>query len=133
MPSSTSPPGSRDAHDRTRVFALWLGVLAGPVLTLILLQTNYVMSYVACESRQTWFLHLATAVAAALVTATGAWAWCAGHGPAHLPEPSTPPVSPETCDARMRWMAHVAAASSLWFLIVIFSMSVPVVVLRPCQ
>jgi hypothetical protein len=133
MPSSTSRPGFRDAHDGTRVLALWTGILAGPLVWLALLQINYVLSYVACETRQTWFLHLATAVAIALVGAAGAWAWGAGRGPVDLPEPLTPPVSQETCDTRVRWMAYFAAASSSWFIVVIVAMSVPVVVLRTCQ
>lgn len=116
-----------------RVFALWTGVLAGPVVWLSLLEANYVMSYVACETRQTWFLHLATAVSVVLVAAAGLWAWSQGHGPSGLPEPVTEPVSPETCDARARWMAYAAAGSSAWFIIVIIAMEVPVIVLRTCQ
>ena len=80
MRSSTSSPDWRDAHDRRRVLALWAGVLTGPLAMLTLLQVNYVLSYVACETRQTWFLHLGTVVAVALVGAAGAWAWQAGRG-----------------------------------------------------
>jgi hypothetical protein len=133
MPSSTSRHGFRDAHQPRRVLALWTGVLAGPLVWLGLLEVNYVLSYVACETRQTWFLHLATAVAAALVAGAGFCAWRAGHGPAELPEPLTAPVSADTCDARTRWMAHAAVASSAWFILVILSMSIPVVVLGTCQ
>lgn len=133
MPSSTSHPGFREAHERRRVFALWTGVLAGPLVWLMLLETNYVLSYVACETRQTWFMHLAALISIALVAAAGAWAWQAGQGPRDLPESLTAPVSPETCDARMRWMGHIAVASSVWFIIVIIATEIPVVVLKPCQ
>ena len=133
MPSSTSHPGLRDAHERTRVLALWTGVLAGPIVTLVLLETNYVLSYVACETRQTWFLHAATLVAVLAVAAAGAWAWQAGHGPLDLPEPHTSPIGPDTCDGRTRWMAHLAVASSAWSLVVMLALSVPVVVLKTCQ
>jgi hypothetical protein len=115
------------------VLALWTGVLAGPLVWLALLQTNYVLSYVACETRQTWFLHLATAVSAALVVSAGLWAWTAGRGPFDLPEPLTDPVSAGTCDSRTRWMAHAAVGLCGFFVIVILSMSLPVVVLRTCQ
>jgi hypothetical protein len=91
------------------------------------------LSYVACETRQTWFLHVVTAAAVILTAAAGVWAWRAGQGPADLPEPLTPPVSPETCDARARWMAHAAVASTVWFIIVMLSMSVPIAILQPCQ
>ncbi len=66
MVSSTS---HRAWHDPRRERALWTGVLAGPIVFLVLLQTNYVLAYVACETRQTWFLHLATAAAVLLVAA----------------------------------------------------------------
>lgn len=115
------------------MLALWTGLLAGPVVMLVLLQVNYVLSYVACETRQTWFLHLATGIAIALVAAAGTWAWRSGHGPADLPEPFTPPVSAGTCDTRARWMAHAAVACSAWFIIVILAMVIPVVVLETCQ
>jgi hypothetical protein len=133
MPSSTSRPVFRDAHDRSRVFALWTGVLAGPVVWLTLLEANYVMSYVACETRETWFLHAATGLAVVLVAAAGLWGWSAGRGPRDLPEPLTEPVSPETCDARTRWMAHAAVAVSAWFIVVILAMEIPILVLRTCQ
>jgi hypothetical protein len=115
------------------MLALWTGVLAGPIVMLVLLQTNYVLSYVACETRQTWFLHATTGAAALLVGAAGAWAWQAGRGPMAPADAQTPPLSPETCLGRTRWMAYLALASSIWFIIVILSMSVPVIVLETCQ
>ena len=133
MPSSTSHHASRDAHDRTRELALWTGVLAGPAVWLTLLEVNYALSYVACETRHTWFLHVATLVSVALVAAAGLWGWSAGRGPRDLPEPLTPPVSYETSDTRARWMGHASIASSVWFIIVILSMEIPVIVLRTCQ
>jgi hypothetical protein len=115
------------------VLALWTGVLAGPLLWLMLLQWHYVASYVACESRETWFLHAATGVAVVLTLGGGLWAWRAGRAPGAGDEPQTPPVSPETSDARTRWMAHLAVASAAWFTIVILSMEIPILVLRTCQ
>jgi uncharacterized membrane protein len=133
MPSSTSPREFREAHEGRRVLALWTGILAGPLVMLVLLQTNYTLSYVACETRQTWFLHLATAAAVVVVAAAGLWGWRAGRSPLSLSEPLTAPVSPETCDGRARWMALAAIASSAWFIVVILAMSVPVIVLETCQ
>jgi hypothetical protein len=115
------------------VFRLWSGMLAGPLVWLALLQTNYVLSYVACEQRQTWFLHVATLVAVMVVAAAGFLAWRAGHAPRQLDEPATPPVGAATAAGRARWMALFAAITSMWFIIVILAMSVPVVVLRTCQ
>lgn len=117
MPSSTSRPAFPEAHDAAREVALWTGVLAGPVVWLTLLETNYVMSYVACEVRQTWFLHLATLIAVALTAGAGLWGWSAGQGE----------------NPRARWMGHASLASSIWFILVILSMEIPVIVLRTCQ
>jgi hypothetical protein len=133
MASSTSFRGSGDAHERWRVLALWTGALAGPLVWLTLLEANYVMSYVACEKQQTWFLHAATGVAVALVAAAGLWAWSAGHRPRDLDEPLTPPVGAGTCDSRVRWMSIFAAAACAWFILVILAMEVPILVLRTCQ
>lgn len=133
MASSTSYPGSGEARDGRRSLLLWTGVLAGPLVWLALLETNYVLSYVACELRQTWFLHLATAVAVALVAAAGLAAWRAAPAPRPPEEPLADALSPETGAIRAQWMAILAVASSAWFIVVILSMSVPVVVLRTCQ
>lgn len=133
MPSSTSHRGSGEAHERWRLFALWTGVLAGPLVWLMLLEWNYVLSYVACETRQTWFLHAPTLVAVGLVAAAGVWGWTAGWQPRDLPEPPSPPISAETCNSRAQWMAVYGAAISAWFIIVILAMEVPVIVLRTCQ
>lgn len=133
MPSSTSSLASPEHHVRRRVLALWTGALAGPILMLLVLQVNYVMSYVACETKHTWFLHAATVIAALLVAAAGAWAWQAGRGPMAPADARSQPIGPATCEGRTRWMAYFAVATSLWFIIVIVSMSVPVVVLQTCQ
>ena len=115
------------------MLALWTGMLAGPLTALLVLQVNYTLSYVACEVRQTWFLHLTTAVGCLAVAAAGVWAWRAGYAPRELDEPLTPPVSRATSDVRARWMAVAAAALSAWFVLVIITMSIPVVVLETCQ
>jgi hypothetical protein len=133
MPSSTSPHASRDAHDAKREIALWTGVLAGPTIWLTLLEVHYVMSYVACETRAMWFLHLATLIALAIVAGAGMWGWSAGRGPRDLPEPLTAPISYETSDARARWMGHASVVLSAWFILVILTMEIPIIVLRTCQ
>ena len=133
MPSSTSRPASGEAHDPRRVLALWTGLLTGPLAWLALLEFNYAFAYVACETREKWFLHLATIVAAALVAAAGAWAWRAGNDPFEPAHRPSPPLSAATCDSRSRWMAYAAAVSSAWFIIVIFAMEVPLALLEVCQ
>jgi hypothetical protein len=108
-------------------------VLAGPTIWLTLLEVHYVMSYVACETRATWFLHLATLIALAIVAGAGMWGWSAGRGPRDLPEPLTAPISYETSDARARWMGHASVVLSAWFILVILTKEIPIIVLRTCQ
>ena len=128
MPSSTLP---RAWHDRWRELALWAAVLAGPIVFLVLLETNYVLAYVACETRRTWFLHLAALVALALVGGAGWLAW--QHGPPEDSENRTPPVTPETTETRARWMATAAVVTCLFFVLVILATEIPVLVLHVCD
>ena len=131
MPSSTLRHESFDAGRRITI--LWIGVLAGPLAWAALLETNYVLSYVACEQRQTWMLHLAAAVALALVAVAAAFSWrAAPHGLTYERErdSSTEPV--DTAIIRARFMAIGGLALCAWFAIVIIAMEIPVLVLKPC-
>jgi hypothetical protein len=108
-------------------------MLAGPAAWAALLETNYVLSYVACEQRQTWMLHLAAAVALALVAGAAAITWrAAPHGLTYEGERdvSTDPV--DTAVIRARFMAIGGLALCAWFAVVIVAMEIPVLVLNPC-
>jgi tetrahydromethanopterin S-methyltransferase subunit E len=130
MPSSTTHHESFDWGGR--IAAQWIGVLGGPVAWATLLETNYVLSYVACEQRQSWMLHLATAVALALVAASAGVAWRAAPSLSYEAEraPSTDPV--ETSVIRARFMAIGGLAFCAFFAIVILATHIPVMVLKPC-
>ena len=128
MPSSTSP---RAWHDVWRELALWTGVLTGPVVFLVALEISYVLSYVACEVRRTWFIHAAIAIAAILVAASGWLAWT--HGPAYSDRRPTPPATPETTENRARWMSIAGVLTAAWFTLALLAFEVPVIMLRPCS
>jgi hypothetical protein len=130
MPSSISRPVS---HERWRLAALWAGLLTGPIVWLALLELNYVLAYVACETRSTWFMHFAIGAAVVLVAGAGYAAWGASYGQILADETPTLPLSDETRGQRSRWMSLAGVAFSLWFIIVILAMEVPLVVLRECQ
>jgi hypothetical protein len=130
MPSSTSRPVS---HERWRLAALWAGLLTGPIVWLGLLELNYVLAYVACETRSTWFMHLAIGVAVLLVAGAGYLAGAASYGHILADETRTLPLSDETRVQRSRWMSLAGVALSIWFILVILAMEVPLVVLRECQ
>lgn len=133
MPSSISSPGGPEPRRFPRALPLWLGILAGPLAWLSLLQWNYVASYVSCETRQTWFLHAATLLALALTAAAGAWAWRTGGGLSVDPREPTEPLGDATRAARTLWMARLAALFSAWFVIVMLAMEVPILILETCQ
>ena len=130
MSASTSRPVS---HERWRLLAVWAGLLTGPIVWLTLLETNYVLAYVACEMQQTWFIHLAIAVAVLIVAAAGYAAWGASFGSPAADETLTHPLSDDTRRQRTRWMSLGGIAFSAWFILVILAMEVPVLVLRECQ
>ena len=104
--------------------ASWSGLAAGPLAWAALLEVNYVLSYVACERRETWMLHLAAAMAMTIVGG-GAWAaWSAA-----------PPLRGATSAAgegRVRFMAIGGLALCAWFAVVIIATEIPVLVLHPC-
>lgn len=130
MPASTSRPVS---HERWRLVAVWAGLLAGPLVWLVLLQTNYVLAYVACEVQHTWFMHLTTALAVLVVAAAGYATWRASFGDLMADETLTDPLSDETRRQRSRWMSLAGVAFSAWFILVILAMEIPIVVLKECQ
>lgn len=130
MDSSTSRRASRE---RRRTLALWAGLLSGPIVWLGLLQTHYVLAYVACETGRTWFMHVATALALTIVASAGLGAWRASDGPIMADEQLTGPLDAETGRQRARWMSLAGVAFSGWFIIVILATEVPILVLRECQ
>jgi hypothetical protein len=113
-----------------RLWALWAGLLAGPIAWSLQLETNYVLSYVACEQRASWMLHITTAAALLMVAA--------GAAAARRASPALSPAQDGTDDAgdaslaRARSMAVGALAMCAWFAIVIIATDIPAVVLKPC-
>jgi hypothetical protein len=123
MPSSTLRHESFSWGPR--LAALWVGLAAGPLAWAALLETNYVLSYVACEQRRTWMLHLATVVALMLVGVGALTAWWA------RPRLNGGAAS-STAEARTRFMAVGGLVLCAAFALVILATEVPVLVLHPC-
>jgi hypothetical protein len=110
--------------------SLWFGIVAGPLAWAALLQTNYVLSYVACEQRHTWMLHLSAAVAL-LIVAAGAFAtWKAAPPPGPDDMPSADPA--DAAIVRARFMATGGLMLCAWFALVIIATEIPPLVLQPC-
>ena len=122
MPSFTLRRGSSSRGPR--LAALWAGLLVGPLAWGALLETNYALSYVACEQRHSWMLHVAAGVALVLV-GVGAWAaWAA--------RPRAGGEAMSTAETRARFMAVGGLALCAWFAVVIAATHIPVLLLNPC-
>lgn len=128
MPSSTLRHESFSGGPR--LGALWAGMFAGPLTWGALLETNYVLSYVACEQRGAWMLHLAAGVALAIIGA-GAWlAWSAAP-PLRAHDVSSTAL-PDAAATRARFMASAGLGLCAWFALVVVATEIPVLVLQPC-
>ena len=128
MPSSTLDRGSLDWG--WRLAALWTGLLAGPLVWAALLETNYALSYVACEQRRTWMLHLSTAIAILLIALAALWLVRAAPP---MGDEGAPSIDPrDTAVLRARFMVVGGLAFCDWFTLVILATEIPVIVLYPC-
>ncbi len=128
MPSSTLDRGSLESGPR--LAALTLGVVAGPAVWAMLLEVNYVLSYVACETRHTWMLYLPAAVGIAVIGFAALNVWRAAPPAGEEDEPSIDPR--RTALIRARFMEIFALAFCAFFTLVILATEIPVVVLHPC-
>lgn len=129
MASCTLPHGSRDRG--RRLAALWTGVLAGPIVWSAQLETNYVLSYVACEQRHAWMLHLTTGVSLALVAVAAVVAWRAA--PPLAEDEHQAPDFDRAAVLRARFMALGGLVLCAWFAVVIVATEIPALVLNPCS
>jgi hypothetical protein len=136
MPSFTSRRASFDTPGQQAI--RWAGVFVGPLAWAAVLQTNYSMSYVACEQGGNWMLHLAIAVAIVVIAVVAYAAWRVlppgmgsdtdGAGSALLG------ADPErSALARARFVSLSALVLSAWFALVILAMDVPAALLQACN
>jgi hypothetical protein len=123
MPSSISHHESSSRG--RRLAALWAGLAAGPLAWAVLLETNYALSYVACEQRHTWMLHLAAATALLLI---GLGALAARAATPSMQNDAAPSVA----EARARFMAVGGLILCAWFAVLIVATEIPVLILHPC-
>jgi lysylphosphatidylglycerol synthetase-like protein (DUF2156 family) len=136
MDSSTGRPVS---HERWRLSAQWTGILAGPLVFLLLLEVHYVLAGVACETRETWFLHAATAAAVVIVAAAALWAWRASiQDPRTSEHPDAPERralanSDDLRRERSAWMTALGVATCGLFILLILTFEIPISILEVCQ
>ncbi len=111
-----------------REFALWTGVLAGPILWLFSFQAKFAWAPWACTFQTKLALYLVAFVAVALTAGSGVLAWSQWkelggssdiHGEGALP--------------RSRFMALAGMVFAVGFSLVILAQSIPDLILRACE
>ena len=115
-------------REMSRDFALWTGLLAGPIVWLISFEANFALAPWACVFQAKLALYVVSIVALLLAAASGFLAWrqwsalgreLPGDGGGGLP--------------RLRVMALGGVLLSAMFFLVILAQAIPEVVLGACQ
>ena len=108
--------------------ALWLLVVAAPIILAIEMQTNYVLVRMACSAQRNIALYAVTVVAIVLtvVTALIAFALWRVEGP-------TWPTEATDLSSRIRFIAVLGMLSSGMSLLVIVAQGIATVLFNPCQ
>lgn len=108
-------------------FALWLGVLAGPVLWFFNQQANAALAPWACRTQHVAVLHVISATCLAGTLLAGAlarrnWRWA----DARRSQVRTNYLG------RGRFMAQLGVLSAILFAVVIVAMALPNFLIDPC-
>lgn len=108
--------------------ALWAGVLAAPIATLIQLQVNYALVLWACDAGRKWALHLVALLALLITIAGGLLSWRNWRRTGATWEDEGAGVIP-----RSRFMALVGLLISGLIALVVIAQWIPIFVYGPCQ
>lgn len=112
----------------TRDFALWTGILAGPVVWLISFELNFLLAPWACVFEDKLPLYIISIVALIISAASGSLAWrewkALGINPGDEDATGIP---------RARVMAVSGVLLSAMFFLVILAQAIPEIVLGACQ
>lgn len=119
---------ARDFKEGAGPWALWAGVLAGPLAMLIQLQVNYALVLWACGAGREWALHLTALLALVVTVAGGSLSWRNRRRMGAGWEDEGAGVIP-----RSRFMAVVGVLASVLFALVIVAQWIPIFVYGPCD
>ena len=108
--------------------ALWLLVVAAPIIVAIEMQTNYVLVRLACSAQRNIALYAVIVVAAVLTVATALIALAVWR----VEGITWPRESPELSE-RIRFIAVLGILSSGMSLLVIVAQGIATVLFNPCQ
>ena len=108
--------------------ALWLLIVAAPIIVAIQMQTNYVLVRQACTAQRNIALYVVTIVAIVLTVATALIALAVWR----VEGITWPRESTELSD-RIRFIAVLGMLSSGMSLLVIVAQGIATVLFNPCQ
>jgi hypothetical protein len=136
MLSSISP---RASSDRRRGAVLWAGVIAAPLVWLSLLQTNYLLAYPTCADRSNTWLHVASAVALAVMVLLSVGAAYMGRtDSAHRAgavrfDQQRDPIDEDRTRASRHFLAVLGIFMTALCLLLVIGTWIPTMVLHPCD
>jgi len=119
---------STEARDGTRFGALWTGVLAGPIASLIALEIAYVLAERACGTGEMLPVHVTFLVALLASLASGALAWREWRAWG-----SRPASEEGGREGRSRFLATLGVLSGPTSALVVMAMWSAVFYFHPCQ
>jgi|RhiMetdeSRZDD1v2_1073273.scaffolds.fasta_scaffold241374_3 hypothetical protein len=110
------------------LFALWTGMVGGPLIWLIVLEFNYALSPAACRSGDKSALIIGTSVALLLSLIAAFIAWRSWHA-------AGPVVTTAAGDAltRCRFMALTGLGLSVLIIFLIMASFLPIAILEVCD
>jgi len=110
-----------------RDLLLWIGILTGPIIWFINMETGFVLAPWLCAWQSRFVPNLVSVIALLLVAGSGLIGW-------HLRTELRPnSVEPDAVDARPVAMATGAMVLSAMFFLVIFVQMLPQFFLDGCQ
>jgi hypothetical protein len=110
------------------LFSQWIGVLGGPLVWLVFLQVNYMLSPSACLSQNKTMLGIVTLIAlfGTMASAFAAWrAWQRAGGTSQTEEGGV--------IGRSRFMALSGIGLSALFALVVLASAFPIIFLAACD
>ena len=108
--------------------ALWMLIVAAPVIVAIAMQTNFVLVRQACSAQRNIALYAVSIVSIALILATALIAFVTWRA-----EGTTWPTERPDLSSRIRFIAVLGMLSSGMSLLVVIAQGIATVLFNPCQ
>jgi hypothetical protein len=108
--------------------ALWLLIVAGPIIVAIAMQTNYVLVLEACSAQRRVAMYVVSIVSILLTITTAAIAFVLWRA-----EGATWPTERPDLSSRVRFIAVLGMLSSGMSFLVLVAQAIATVLFNPCQ